>query len=60
MENSTILLIIRLLYDVEFDDNLESSLKSLDVKNGSQLTVTNDDDEPENNFSVVLFISPWY
>ncbi len=48
---------IRLIYDVEFDDNLPSTLKSLNIKNGSRMTITNDnDDEPDKNYSIILMI----
>jgi hypothetical protein len=48
---------VRLLYDVEFDDNLELPLSELGILNGSKLTITNDNDEDESkNVCVILFI----
>ncbi|KAJ3319225.1 E1 ubiquitin-activating protein uba2 [Boothiomyces sp. JEL0866] len=43
----------RLLYDIDFEDNLESSLESLGIKKGTQLTITNDDDDDFNNYSII-------
>lgn len=47
----------RLLYDVEYEDHLESTLSGLGLKEGSQLLVTNDhDDDERKNHSLVLFL----
>ncbi|KAJ3252589.1 E1 ubiquitin-activating protein uba2 [Boothiomyces macroporosus] len=46
----------RLLYDIDFEDNLGFSLSSLGIKKGTQLTITNDDDEDSKNYSIIAFI----
>lgn len=49
----------RLLYDIDFEDNLDSSLSSLGIKKGTQLTITNDDDEDSKNYSIIAFIKEY-
>jgi ubiquitin-like 1-activating enzyme E1 B len=50
----------RLFYDIEMDDNLDIPLSQLGVKHNSQLLVTNDYDQDENqNYCIVLFIEHW-
>ncbi|KAI8911481.1 hypothetical protein EDD86DRAFT_202483, partial [Gorgonomyces haynaldii] len=45
----------KLLYDVEFEDNLKKLLK--DLMDGQTITITNDhDDDPEQNHSVVITV----
>ncbi|KAI8929353.1 hypothetical protein BC831DRAFT_396439 [Entophlyctis helioformis] len=55
-----------LIYDVEFDDNRDSLLSQLSVKDRSRLTITNDvdHDDPDQSaavpVAVTLFIEHWY
>ncbi|KAJ3269611.1 E1 ubiquitin-activating protein uba2 [Terramyces sp. JEL0728] len=46
----------RLLYDIDFEDNTDSSLSSLGIKKGTQLTITNDDDDESKCYSIIAFI----
>lgn len=47
----------RLLYDVELEDNLNSTLKDLGVVHGSKLTVINDyDEDATKNICIIIFI----
>lgn len=47
----------RLLYDVEFDDNLDLPLIELKIQQGSRLSITNDyDDDVSKNCCVILII----
>jgi ubiquitin-like 1-activating enzyme E1 B len=45
-----------LIYDVEFEDNFESSLLELGIKNNVELLLTNDDEEDSKCYSIVLFV----
>ncbi|KAI8895316.1 hypothetical protein BC833DRAFT_529591 [Globomyces pollinis-pini] len=50
----------RFLYDMDFDDNLDLTLSELEIRAGSELTLTNDYDEDETqNHTVVLFVQTW-
>jgi ubiquitin-like 1-activating enzyme E1 B len=43
----------RLLYDVEYDDNLDSTFEQLKITDGKMLTVTpEDDDNASTIFSI--------
>lgn len=47
-----------LIYDVDFDENIDSSFSDLGINHGKQLMITNDHDEDESeNKCVVVFIS---
>ncbi|KAJ3023522.1 E1 ubiquitin-activating protein uba2 [Thoreauomyces humboldtii] len=47
----------RLLYDVEFDDNLDMPLKELGLKHATRVMITNeDDDEPDKNVIITLHL----
>jgi ubiquitin-like 1-activating enzyme E1 B len=52
-------ILTRLMYDVEFEDNLEMEMKELGIEQGTQITVTNDDDDQDKCYSVMLFVSVW-
>ncbi|RKO88486.1 hypothetical protein BDK51DRAFT_19400 [Blyttiomyces helicus] len=49
----------RLLYDVEFDDNLDSTLASLGIRDSCRVRITNESDEEEKAVAVVLSIEHW-
>ncbi|TPX62403.1 hypothetical protein PhCBS80983_g00432 [Powellomyces hirtus] len=49
----------RLLYDVEFDDNLDMSLSELGIRHATRVMITNENDDDEtgnSNVSVILYI----
>ncbi|KAJ8328967.1 E1 ubiquitin-activating protein uba2 [Batrachochytrium dendrobatidis] len=50
---------IGLLYDVEFDDNIDTTLEALGVTAQTKLCITNDDDDDLKNVAVTLFIEQW-
>lgn len=45
-----------LLYDPDFEDNLDKTFKDLNLINGQFLTVSDTDDETGDKVNVVLFI----
>jgi Fe2+ transport system protein FeoA len=48
---------IRLLYDIEFDDNVHMNLSEFGIVDGSRLTITNDYDYDETlNVCAVIFM----
>ncbi|KAJ1340276.1 hypothetical protein BSLG_005102 [Batrachochytrium salamandrivorans] len=50
----------RLLYDVEYEDNMDSTLDALGICSQTRLSITNDDDDDESrNVAVTLFIEHW-
>ncbi|KAH6601531.1 hypothetical protein BASA50_001569 [Batrachochytrium salamandrivorans] len=49
-----------LLYDVEYEDNMDSTLDALGICSQTRLSITNDDDDDESrNVAVTLFIEHW-
>lgn len=50
-----------LLYDEDFDDNLDLALKDLGIAHASRLLITNEDDDESNNVVAVnLYIEHRY
>ncbi|KAJ3163708.1 E1 ubiquitin-activating protein uba2 [Geranomyces michiganensis] len=50
----------RLLYDVDFDDNLDETLADLGIKQASRVLVTNDDYDDETkqgNYLIMLYVN---